>query len=138
MTLIEENEETKAIVLRMRTGLLRMLEDFMRGHRSFLVLGSEKKWYGTRVSKPDGEWDRAAEDMMLNFAESGHPVFRASSALERGEFKSKGKGIKSIHFDGCDDTVKLDHDVLLPILQGQAHQPPGTGVLDQPPQANHT
>ena len=34
--------------------------------------------------------------------------------------------------------VKLDHVVFIPILQGQAHQPPGTGESDQPPQANHT
>ena len=40
---------------------------------------------------------------MLNFAESGHPVFRASSALKRGELKSKGKGVKSIHLNGSDE-----------------------------------
>ena len=28
---------------------------------------------------------------MINFSESGHPVFRGSSALERGNLKSKGK-----------------------------------------------
>ena len=33
--------------------------------------------------KRDGEWDKTAEGVMLNFAESGHPVFRA-----------KGKGVK--------------------------------------------
>ena len=45
--------------------------------------------------------------MMLNFAESGHPVFRASSALERGELKSEGKGVKSIHCNGSDETIEL-------------------------------
>ena len=45
--------------------------------------------------------------MMINFAESGHPVFRASNALERGELKSKGKGVKSIHFNGSDETIGL-------------------------------
>ena len=40
------------------------------------------------------KWDKIAEDMMLNFAESGHPTFRATNALERGELKSKGKGVK--------------------------------------------
>ena len=45
--------------------------------------------------------------MMHNFAESEHPTFCASSALERGELKSKGKGIKSIHFHGSDDTTEL-------------------------------
>ena len=43
--------------------------------------------------------------MMLIFAESGHPVFRASSALQRGE--NKGKGVKTIHFSGSDETIEL-------------------------------
>ena len=69
---------------------------FTRGHWSFLGPG-----------KLDGEWDKTAEDMMLNFAESGHPFFHASSALERGQLKGKGKGVKSIHFNGSDDTIEL-------------------------------
>ena len=51
-------------------------EGFPRGHESFLGPGSEKKWYGTYDGKPDGSWDRTAEKMMLNFAETIHPVFR--------------------------------------------------------------
>ena len=62
---------------------------FLPGRWSFLGPGSEKKWYGTYSDKPDGEWDKTAEGMMLNFAESGRPVFRATSALERGELRSK-------------------------------------------------
>ena len=54
--------------------------------------GSEKKWCGTYSGKPDGVWDKTAEQMMLNFAESSHPVFRATSAMERGELRSKEKG----------------------------------------------
>ena len=53
---------------------------FTQGHWSFLGPGSEKKWYGTHVSRPYGEWDKTAEDMMLNFAERGHPIFRATIA----------------------------------------------------------
>ena len=45
---------------------------FTRGHWSFLGPGSEKTWYGTDVSKLDGESDKTAQDMMLNFAESRH------------------------------------------------------------------
>ena len=45
--------------------------------------------------------------MMLNFAQSGHPGFRATSALERGELKSKGSGKKSIHFNGSEETVEM-------------------------------
>ena len=44
---------------------------------------------------------------MLNIAESGHLVFRATSALERGELKSKGGGKKSIHFNRSAETVEL-------------------------------
>ena len=40
----------------------------------------------------EGEWDRMAEKMMLEFGESGHPVFRATSPLSRGQLKSKGGG----------------------------------------------
>ena len=80
---------------------------FMRGHWSILGPGSEKKWYGTHVCKPDGQWDEVAENMMINFAERGHPIFRASNAVERGELKSKGKGMKTIHFNGRDETTEL-------------------------------
>ena len=44
---------------------------------------------------------------MLNFGESRHPVFRASSTLERGELKSKGKGKTSIHFNGSEETIEV-------------------------------
>ena len=49
-------------------------------------------------SKPQGEWDRVAELMMIKFRESGHPVSRATSPLSRGTLKSKGGGKLSIHF----------------------------------------
>ena len=61
------------------------------------------RWYGTHTYTPNGEWDRVAEDMMLNFCESGHPVFRGSSALER-DLERTGKGKLSIHFKGSDET----------------------------------
>ena len=54
-----------------------------RGHWSFSGRGSEKKWYGTYTDKPDGTWDQIAENMMTNFSDSSHPIFRASSAFER-------------------------------------------------------
>ena len=70
---------------------------FLLGRWSFLGPGSEKNWYGTYSDKPDGKWDKTAERMMLNFAESGHPVFRATSALEGGQLRSKGKGKKPLN-----------------------------------------
>ena len=56
---------------------------FMLGRWSFLGAGS-KTFYGNYSDKPDGDWDRTAKRRMLNFAESGHPIFRATSALKRG------------------------------------------------------
>ena len=49
---------------------------------SFLGPGSEKKWYSISADSPQGEWDRIAEKMMLEFAESGHPIFRANCPTE--------------------------------------------------------
>ena len=37
----------------------------------------------------------------------GHPVFRGSSALERGDLQIKGKDKTTIHFNGSDKTVKV-------------------------------
>ena len=81
-----------------------MRRDFHRW--SFLGPGSEKKWLSIHESKPQGEWDRVAELMMVKFAESGHPVFRATSPLSRGTLKSKGGGKLSIHFCGDGETIE--------------------------------
>ena len=75
-------------------------------HWSFLGPGSEKKWYGTCSDKPDGVWDKFAEDMMLEFAEVAHLIFRASSALERGELRSKEGSKKTVHFNGGEQNVE--------------------------------
>ena len=80
---------------------------FHRGHWSFLGLGSEKKWYRTYSDKPDGSWDKIAVNMMSNFSDSGHPIFRASSAFERGESRSKAGAKKSTHFNGSDENIEL-------------------------------
>ena len=41
-----------------------------------------RKWYVTHFNKPNGEWRKVAENLMINFAESGHPTFQATSLLE--------------------------------------------------------
>ena len=63
------------------------------GQWSFIGPGSEKKWYPSENS-PQGAWDHVAEDMLLKFAESGHPIFRATTPLSRGKVekvKENGK-----------------------------------------------
>ena len=71
----------------------------------------------THTYKPNGKWDRVAEDMMLNFSESGHPVFRRSSALERGDLKSKGQGQLSKHFCGDDGTAEVVLGTIISVNQ---------------------
>ena len=60
------------------------------GQWSFIMPGSEKKWYPSE-SSPQGAWDNIAEQMLLEFAESGHPTIRATTPLSRGSLKSTGK-----------------------------------------------
>ena len=33
---------------------------------------------------PQGAWDHIADEMLLEFAENGHPTFRATTPLSRG------------------------------------------------------
>ena len=71
---------------------------FGKGQWTFIGLGSEKKWYCISEDSPQGVLDNMAERMLLELAQSGHPVFRATSPLSRGMLKSKGGGKLSIHY----------------------------------------
>ena len=57
-------------------------------------------------NSPQGTWDNIAEEMLLEFAESGHPTFRATTPLSRGQLKSKGHGKLSIHSAADDLTIE--------------------------------
>ena len=69
---------------------------FPPGRWSFLGPGSEKKWYSTLECRPQGEWDRVAELMMIKFGESGHPVFRVHCPEER---------LKAKEVENCRSTI---------------------------------
>ena len=86
------------------------------GQWSFIGPGSEKKWYPSENS-PQGAWDNTAEKMLLEFAESGHPVFRATTPLSRGILKSKGRGKLSIHFAADQDTIDTIYRIILSVNQ---------------------
>ena len=79
---------------------------FGKGQWSFLGPGSEKKWCSISADSPQGEWDTMVEKMMLQFTEIGHPIFRATSPLFRGQLKSKGHGKLSIHY--CADQATIE------------------------------
>ena len=54
---------------------------------------------------------------MLKFGESGHPVFRATSPLSRGQLKSKGGGKLSIHFCADGDTIETVFRTIISVNQ---------------------
>ena len=86
------------------------------GQWSFIGPGSEKKWYSAENS-PQGAWDKIAEEMLLEFAESGHPTFRATTPLSRGQLKSKGRGKLSIYFAADDFTIDTIFRIILSVNQ---------------------
>ena len=90
---------------------------FGAGQWSFLGPGSEKKWFSISEDSPQGGWDRIAEQMMLTFAESGHPVFRASSPLSRGVLTSKGGGKLSTHYCADQETIKTVFLTIISVKQ---------------------
>ena len=53
------------------------------GQWSFIGPGSEKKWYSMKENSPQGIWDHIADKMLSEFAESGCPIFRATTPLSR-------------------------------------------------------
>ena len=58
-----------------------------------------------------------AERMMLEFAESGHPIFRATSPLSRGRLKSKGHGKLSIHYSADLETIETIFRIIVSAKQ---------------------
>ena len=86
------------------------------GQWSFIGRGSEKKWYSAE-NNPQGAWGNIAEEMLLEFAESGHPTFRATTPLSRGILKSKGHGKLSTHFAADQDTIDTIFRSILSVNQ---------------------
>ena len=99
------------------TGVVKVLaRRFGVGQWSFIGPGSEKKWYSAE-SSPQGAWDNIAEEMLLEFAESGHPTFRATTPLSRGQLKSKGHGKLSIHFAADELTIETISRIIISVNQ---------------------
>ena len=98
----------------------RLVKTFARrfgiGQWSFIGPGSEKKWYSSENS-PQGAWDNIAEQMLLEFAESGHSIFRATTPLSTRSLKSKGRGKLSIHFAADQDAIDTIYRIILSVNQ---------------------
>ena len=55
--------------------------------------------------------------MLLEFAESAHPIFRSTTPLSRGQLKSKGQGKLSIHFTADEHTIETIFRIILSVNQ---------------------
>ena len=64
--------------------------------RSGILQRTVHKEFGTILRK---------KSKLLEFAESGHPIFHATTPLSRGGLKSKGWGKLSVHFTDDQDAV---------------------------------
>ena len=72
---------------------------------SFIGPGFEKKWYSMEENSPQGIWHHIADKMLLEFAESGCPIFRATTPFSRWKLRSKEHGELSIHFTADYPTI---------------------------------
>ena len=86
-------------------GVVKVLaRKFDVGQWSFIGPGSEKKWYSAENS-PQGAWDNIAEQMLLEFAESGHPISARAPCRRRN-----GEAVpRAVNFG---DLITADHKVL--------------------------
>ena len=78
-----------------------LAKKFGIGQWSFIGPGSEKKRYSGEENSPQGAWDNIAEKMLLEFAESGHPIFCATTPLSRGQLRSEGHAWKTVNTLRC-------------------------------------
>ena len=111
-----EGKDNKQQCLRDADFVKTFAKRFGIGQWSFIGPGSEKKWYPSENS-PQGALDHIAEEILLEFAESGDPIFRATTPLSRGKLKSKGKGKVSINFSADTDTVDTTYRIILSVNQ---------------------
>ena len=81
-------------------------KEFPRGHWSFLGPGNEEKWYGTYAHKPEGTRDQQGNQTIDQFQQSGHPIFRGTSALDRGVLKRQS-GRNTVHFTADAGNIEL-------------------------------
>ena len=94
---------------------------FGKGQWSFIGPGFEKKWYSIKEDSPQGILNKIAERMLLEFAESGCPIFRATTPLSGGQLKSKGHGKLSIHYAADQETIETIFRILVSASQLSLH-----------------
>ena len=105
MTSIGRTDEFQKSVLGISKRSSITQKRFPLGHSSFLGPG-EDKWKRSPNYKPERKWCMTADVMVEYFKESGHPVFRGISTLNRCVMKRKG-GRCTIHFSAGSSNIEL-------------------------------
>ena len=77
--------------------------------------------YSMKEDSSQGMWDTLAEKMLVELAESGCPIFRATTPLSRGQLKSKGHGKLSIHFAAVQETIETIFRIIVSANQLSLH-----------------
>ena len=76
----------------------------VNGH--LLVQVPKRNGSSIEENSPQRIWDHIAENMLVEFAESGCPIFRATTPLSWCELTSKGHVQLSIHFAADQETIE--------------------------------
>ena len=66
-----------------------------------------------KEDSPQEIWDKLAAKMLIEFAESGCPIFCAATPLSRGQLRSRGHGKLSIHFAAVQETIETIFRILV-------------------------
>ena len=85
------------------------------GHSLVPVLRKSGTLSVKTVHKESGT--KLAEKMLIEFAESGFPIIRATSPLSRGQLRSKGHGKLSIHFAAVQETIETIFRIIVSASQ---------------------
>ena len=116
-TSLVERKTMKKNVWHTLDSYLCMQEDLEQDNSHSVVLVLGKKWYSIKEECPQSEWDKIAEKMLSEFAESGCPIFRATTPLSRNQLKSKRHGKLSIHFAAVQETIETIFRIIVSVSQ---------------------
>ena len=106
----KRNEDSCALTSRK---IKEYASNFNDGHWAFLGPGEESKWYQGYETNYGGKWDLRASQMVEDFENTGHPLFKGVSPLGRGVLKKKNNR-DTIHYNGEYCNIDLLYRTVIP------------------------
>ena len=91
----------------MNKNVWQTLDSLEKGQWSFIGPGSEKKWCSMKEDTWQGIRDKLAEKMLIEFAESGCPIFRAMTPMS--EVNSQAKAMVNCRYTMQPTRKRLRH-----------------------------